>query len=78
MAFTYHELRTKSEDDLIAIHDQMTTHVVLSVDYLLDELRRRDQQRAIAASHRLAVASFVLTIVNATLAVAAVIVAVLA
>ena len=76
MSFTIEQLRSKSDAELITLHDEMAQHTQVGVAYYLDELRRRDQARAIAASHRLAVASFVLSIVNAVVAVVAVVIAV--
>lgn len=78
MSFSIDELRSRSDDEIIDLHDRQAIHTQVGVDYYLDELRRRDQARAMEASHRLAKASFVLTIVNAVLAVAAVVIALLA
>jgi hypothetical protein len=78
MAFTVKELREAQDDVLIALHDRLAVNTVPGVNYYLDELKRRDQARAIQASHRLAVASFVLSSVNAVVAIVAVVIAVAA
>ena len=75
MSFTIEALRAASDDDLIRLHDQAATHTVVGTAYYMDELHRRDQVRAIESSHRLAVASFWLTVVNAMVAVVAVVIA---
>lgn len=75
MAHTVAALRALSDEELIAIHDQAAVNASGGITYYLDELKRRDQERAIASSHRLAVSSFVLSTVNALLAMAAVTVA---
>lgn len=75
MSHTVADLRALSDEDLITFHDQAAVNASGGVAYYLDELKRRDQARAIESSHRLAVASFALTAVNALLAMAAVAVA---
>ncbi len=76
MSHTIERLRAASDDDLIREHDKVATHMQAGVDYFLDELRRRDQARAMRTSQRLAFASFVLSAINAVLAVVAVVIAV--
>jgi hypothetical protein len=78
MSFTIEQLRSASDGDLITLHDQAAEHTVVGTAYFMDELHRRDQVRAIASSHKLAVASFWLTAVNSVVAVVAVIIAMLA
>jgi len=75
MSFTMEKLRSTADNDLFRLHDRAAENTVVGVSYYLDELRRREQAAAIKACHRLAFASFVLTAVNAVLAVAAVVIA---
>ncbi len=77
MAHTIRDLRAATEDELVELRDQSAVNTQVGVNYYLDELRRRDQASALEASHKLAVASFRLTIVNAVLAVAAVVISLL-
>jgi len=76
MSHTIEKLRAAPDEDLIRLHDQLAESTVAGVAYYLDELRRRDQARAIRTSHRLTFASFVLSALNAVVAVVAVVIAV--
>jgi hypothetical protein len=58
MSHTIRDLRAATDEELIDLHDAIADNVFPSVNYYLDELRRRDQARAMESSHRLAVASF--------------------
>ena len=46
MAHPVAELRALSDEDLITLHDQHAIHTMVGVDYYLDELKRRDQERS--------------------------------
>ena len=67
-------LRALTDDEIIARHDAAAVNTRVGVDFYLDELRRREQVRAIEASTRLARAAFWLTVTNTVLAVVAVVV----
>jgi hypothetical protein len=46
MARTYAELRSMSDEDLVAEHDATAGHTVVGLNYYQEELVRRDNQRA--------------------------------
>jgi hypothetical protein len=75
MSMTIEQLRKATDDELIERHDEMTVHTSVGVSFYLDELKRRETQRAMESSNRLARASFYLTIANTVLALVAVVVA---
>lgn len=77
--------RGMTEAELIKAHDETTFNRALPATYYLDELRRREAERAEAASYKLASAShdlaksvYRLTIINTVLAGLAAIVAIAA
>lgn len=74
-ALNINRLRESTDQQLIEAHDTLATTTIVGVDYYLDELRRRDVERAMRSSHRLAVASFVLAATNLIAALAAVVIA---
>jgi len=74
-----------TEDELIEAHDKETFNRALPATYYLDELRRREAERAEAASYKLAAEShalakavYRLTIVNTVFAGLAAVVAIAA
>jgi hypothetical protein len=67
------ELRALTDDEVIQRHDAHAVSTVAGVAFYLDELRRREQVRAIEASNRLARRAFWLGVTNTVLALAAVI-----
>lgn len=75
MSFSIEQLRTKTDDDIVRLHDQAAENTTVGVSYYLDELRRRETAAAMRASHRLALASFVMTAVSTVTAVVAVVIA---
>lgn len=75
MSFSIEQLRTKSDDDIVRLHDQVAENTMVGVNYYLDELRRRETAAAMRSSHRLALASFVMTAVSTVTAVVAVVIA---
>lgn len=46
------DLRTASDEELIDRHDALAEHTIPGAKYYLDELARRDQERATAAMLR--------------------------
>jgi hypothetical protein len=70
------DLRALTDDEIISRHDVIARNTSVGVNFYLDELRRREQARAIAASNRLARAAFWLTVANTALALVAIIVTV--
>src|SRR5665811_1547597 len=54
MSFNIKDLRNTSDEELIRLHDSMAANTSVGVNYFLDELKRRDQQRAGESSERLA------------------------
>ena len=72
------ELRDTPDEVLIAEHDAHAVNTSVGTDYYMEELERRSRDRATEAANRLARASFWLSVVNAVLALAAAVVAVIA
>ncbi|ROR91148.1 hypothetical protein [Nocardioides aurantiacus] len=70
-----HELRATPDDVLIAERDQVAVNTTVGTSYYMEELQRRQVERSIQASHRLAVAGLVLAVINAIVAVVAVVIA---
>ena len=75
MAMTLQQLRDASDEDLIKAHDDIAHSLNPSVSYYLDELGRRDTERAIRADQKLAKYILYLTVANGLLAVASICVA---
>lgn len=69
------DLRATPDEVLIREHDEIAVHTSVGTGYYMEELTRRDQQRAIQASQKLATASFWLTVANLLVAVVAVAIA---
>ena len=85
MASGIEQLRAMTEEELIRAHDDTNQNRAVSSSYYLDELRRREAQRAEAASYNLATEShnlaksvFRLTVFNTVFAGFAAIVAIVA
>lgn len=53
MTYKLQDLRAASDEELIALHDALAEHTVPGAKYYLDELARRDQERANATMLRL-------------------------
>jgi hypothetical protein len=68
MAYTIARLRACSDDELIAAHDSMVPNVSVGISYFLEELRRRDADRAEAAAYELGRRAYWLSIINGVLA----------
>jgi hypothetical protein len=45
MAMTLKQLRETPTDDLIRLHDEITPHTFVGIDYYLQEIARRDAAR---------------------------------
>jgi hypothetical protein len=75
MAMTLQQLRDASDEDLIKAHDDIAHTLKPSVSYYLDELGRRDTERAIRADQKLAKYILYLTVANGLLAVVSICVA---
>lgn len=78
MSFSIRDLRAKTEEELIDLHDGVAENTVVGVAYYLEELRRREQVAAIRSSQRLARAAFWLTAANTVLASLAVVLSLVA
>ena len=78
MSFTIKDLRNTTDEELIRIHDSLAANASGGIDYYLQELQRRDQQRSAQSSDRLARAAVRLTFASTIAAIAAVVVSVLA
>ncbi|MCW2763616.1 MAG: hypothetical protein JWR85_3817 [Marmoricola sp.] len=72
------DLRATSDEVLIAEHDQLATNTSVGTSYYMEELQRRQVERSMQASHRLAVVGIVLSVLNAIVAVVAVVIAIAA
>lgn len=77
-AYTLAQLREMSDDDIVLLHDAESTNTFVGLNYFLDELRRRETERGIAASTDLARKTFWLSVASSVLALASVIIAVIA
>lgn len=75
MSDSIEKMRQRTDDELIAEHDKRAINTTVGTAYYLDELHRREQIRALEESHRLARASFWLSVTNTLLAGIAAIVA---
>lgn len=69
------ELRATPDELLIDEHDRQAVHASVGTSYYMDELQRRQVERSMQASHRLAFIGLVLSVVNAIVAVVAVVIA---
>lgn len=69
------ELRATPDEVLIDEHDRQAVNTSVGTGYYMDELQRRQVERSMQASHRLAVIGLVLSVVNAVVAVVAVVIA---
>lgn len=74
-ALTLKELRSKTDEEIIALHDAHI-HALVNVDYFLNELHRRDSERVEARMLKLTERSTNAAIVAAILSLAALIVAI--
>ena len=64
---TYAELTAMSDEDLIAAFDQEAVHIRLGMDFLRDELLRREVARSAKVMTRLTWWIAVLTVINVVL-----------
>lgn len=69
------ELRATPDEVLIEEHDREAVYTQVGTAYYIDELQRRQVERSLRASHRLAVIGLVLSVINAIVAVVAVVIA---
>lgn len=69
------DLRATPDEVLIDEHDRHAVNTSVGTAYYMDELQRRQVERSMQASHRLAVIGLVLSVVNAIVAVVAVVIA---
>ena len=76
MSHKIRDLRALSDERLVKLHDELAVNTQVGIGYYLDEFRRRETAAAMAASNKLARASFILTVFNAILAVIAIAVSV--
>jgi len=63
MTYMLKDLRSVTEEELIAAHDDLAEDTVAGVNYYLDELARRDTERTNKALVRLTWALVALTVV---------------
>ncbi len=80
MAPTLARLREMSDDEVVKAYDQATTTAVVGASFFLDELRRRELDRATAAAleearqaRRLAAWNMVVAIVAVVVTIAAIV-----
>lgn len=83
MSRSIESLRTMSDAEVIAEHDEVAKNTGAGTAYWMDELERRSRERFTEASNRLAIAnsrlaiaSFRLSIVSTVIAVVAVVVSI--
>jgi hypothetical protein len=72
------DLRAASDEELIAEHDARAQHTVIGTRYYLDELNRRAAERSAESMGKLTHRTYVLTWVNAAVAVVAAFAAIVA
>jgi hypothetical protein len=70
-AYRLQELRALSDDELVAIHDEISQSTVVGLDYCLNGIQRRELSRQAQAAHRLSIVSGVLAAVAAVVAIIA-------
>ena len=63
MSHTLKELRSLHIEELVVLHDEAAEHTIVGTGYYLDELARRDQERANKILIRLTWALVALTVV---------------
>jgi CHASE3 domain sensor protein len=78
MSFSIAQLRAMSDAELIATHDALARNTSVGINYYLDEIERRERERAAKESQKLARAAFVVSIVGTILSVIATVAAVVA
>ena len=81
MAPTLGRLRKMTDDEIVELYDEATTNTVVGAGFFLDELRRRELDRATAAAleearqaRRLAGWNMVVAVVAVVVALAAIVV----
>jgi hypothetical protein len=72
------DLRKASDDDLIREHDKLARHTHVGTAYYLDELDRRERNRAMKVTEDLARGAYRLTWSNTVLAAVAAVAAIIA
>jgi hypothetical protein len=72
------DLRATTDDELIAEHDAHAVNTHVGTAYHMEELDRRDRNRAMAATEQLARNAYRLTWANAALAAVAAVAAIIA
>ena len=78
MSMKFAALKATSDEQLMDYHDQLAENTSVGINYYLDEIRRREFQRAAETSAELARRAYWLTVASTGLAVVSVIVAVIA
>lgn len=78
MSYSIEKLRSLTDEELIAEHDEQAQRTSVGVSYYLEELDRRSRERAVQASDRLARRSFWLGVASTVLSVVATVAAVVA
>ena len=54
MSHTWQKIKSLSDEELIAAHDKVSANTVVGVQYYLDELRYRSQNRIVEEQSRIA------------------------
>jgi lipopolysaccharide/colanic/teichoic acid biosynthesis glycosyltransferase len=78
MALLVADLQTISDEQLVEFHDQMAVNTYVGVQYYLDEIRRRQAEKAEQAALELARRAYWMTVASTVLVVASVITAIVA
>ena len=72
------QLRVTSDEELIGEHDELAKHTAVGVAYYLEELDRRERNRAMKATENLARNAYRLSWANTLLAAVAAVAAIIA
>ena len=77
MSLKVADLHAMSDEKVIAHHDSTAEHTLVGTNYWMDELERRSRERSTRASNRVALASFISSVVSVLIAVGALVVTIL-
>lgn len=78
MSMSIADLQAISDEQLIEFHDQIAVNTYVGVQYYLDEIRRRQSDKAEQVALELARRAYWMTVASTVLAVLSVIIAVVA
>lgn len=74
MAAAIRDLYAMTDEQVMVAYDEVARHTSVGVNYWMDELERRSRERSTMASNRVAIASFVASVVSVLIAIGALVV----